>query len=51
MPDILDNPPAKIGLELAGLKSALDIAIPTKKDGENLLIASWNLRAFGSLTL
>lgn len=50
MPDILDSAPAKVALELAGLKSALDLAIPAKNAGKNLLIASWNLRAFGSLT-
>lgn len=50
MPDILESPPAKVTLALAGLNAALGQAIPAKKDGENLLIASWNRRDFGSLT-
>lgn len=50
MPKIAETPPSKIAAELAQLSIALDAAIPAKEPGKNLLIASWNLRAFGSLT-
>ncbi len=50
MPGILDQPPNYVARELQALGAALDAQIPTKKDDENLLIASWNLRCFGSLT-
>lgn len=50
MPVITDSPPNRVAAELQALRSALDTEIPTKKPGKNLLIASWNLRAFGSLT-
>ena len=50
MPDILDIPPRNIANELDALSTALDSAIPSKKPGQNLLIASWNIRCFGSLT-
>ncbi len=50
MPSILDQPPAYISRELNALGTALDSAIPSKEADKNLLIASWNLRCFGSLT-
>ncbi|MFV0276774.1 MAG: endonuclease/exonuclease/phosphatase family protein, partial [Parahaliea sp.] len=50
MPSILDSPPSGIVNELNGLNLALDSAIPAKQPGKNLLIASWNIRSFGSLT-
>ncbi len=50
MPSITDQPPAAIGRELAVLSQALDAAIPAKQDGQNLLIATWNIGSFGSLT-
>lgn len=50
MPSITDQPPAAIGQELAALSQALDAAIPAKQDGQNLLIATWNIRSFSSLT-
>lgn len=50
MPNILDSPPSGIARELNGLKVALDSSIPAKQPGKNLLIASWNIRSFGSLT-
>ena len=50
MPSILDNPPSDIASELNGLALALDSSIPAKQPGKNLLIASWNIRSFGSLT-
>ena len=37
--------------ELARLRQALDQELPSKRQiGRNLLIATWNLRAFGGLT-
>ena len=49
MPTINDTPPAAIQTELNALAQALNTAIPAKTD-TNLLIATWNLRRFGSLT-
>jgi endonuclease/exonuclease/phosphatase family metal-dependent hydrolase len=49
MPSIHDTPPASIQTELNNLAQALDIAISQKTD-TNLLIATWNIRRFGSLT-
>jgi len=50
MPQITDRPPAWIAQELAELDVALDQAIPAKALDRNLLIATWNIRAFGNLT-
>jgi endonuclease/exonuclease/phosphatase family metal-dependent hydrolase len=50
MPEIVDQPPPQIVAELAELRSALDEAIPSKALDRNLLIATWNIRAFGGLT-
>ncbi len=50
MPNILDAPPAAIAAQLADLSSALDVAIPARQLDRNLMVATWNLRAFGGLT-
>lgn len=50
MPDITDQPPAHIQAELDTLRTSLSNTIPSKQHGQNLLIATWNVRAFGSLT-
>jgi endonuclease/exonuclease/phosphatase family metal-dependent hydrolase len=50
MPKITDRPPAEIHTELLDLRAALDQAIPAKALDYNLLIATWNVRAFGDLT-
>ena len=50
MPTITDPPPPKSAAELAELRLQLDKDIPRKVLDHNLLIATWNLRAFGSLT-
>ena len=42
-------PPADVRRDLQRLATALDAQIPTR-DESNLLIATWNLRAFGGLT-
>lgn len=50
MPFVLDKPPFEIQQNLELLKSDLDVNIPSKKLDKNLLIATWNIRAFGNLT-
>ena len=45
MPNINDIPPAEVQVDLDSLATALDAVIPG-----NLLIATWNLRMFSSLT-
>ena len=49
MDSITDDPPPAIAAELQAAGAALDQQIPAKA-AANLLIATWNLRAFGSLT-
>lgn len=50
MPSILDALPSGVAADVAGLRAALDAAIPPRVVDRNLLIATWNLRAFGDLT-
>ena len=50
MPDIADTPPEGVARDLNALSAGLDQQIPPKQAGKNLLIATWNLRAFASLT-
>lgn len=50
MDRITDPLPPKIAAELSELRAALDQDIPAKILDSNLLIATWNLRAFGDLT-
>lgn len=50
MPSISDQPPSNIQAELNSLRAALDQNIPQKQQNQNLLIATWNIRMFGSLT-
>ena len=47
---VLDQPPASVAAELERLRQAVDAAIARKQLDHNLLIATWNLRMFGSLT-
>jgi len=49
MPTILDTPPANVHADLAALSHQLDAEIPAKAN-DNLLIATWNIRSFASLT-
>ena len=49
MAEITDPPPQAVRDDLAALSAVLD-AIPRKIAGENLLIGTWNIRAFGDLT-
>src|SRR3954470_3968515 len=48
----LDSPPAEVESMLAKLRAGLDdpvAGVPVKRDG-NLLIGTWNVRAFGDIT-
>lgn len=47
---ILDTPPKSVSDNLELLSQDLDFKIPSKRLDQNLLIASWNIRAFGNLT-
>ena len=49
MPTIIDTPPAAVTADLNSLFARLDTDIPAKK-ADNLLIATWNIRSFASLT-
>jgi hypothetical protein len=51
MDKFTDPPPAQIAAELSDPRAALDEQIPAKILDANLLIATWNLRAFGDLTV
>lgn len=50
MPTVYDTPPADILANLELLRHDLDSRIPAKRLDQNLLIATWNIRAFGNLT-
>jgi exonuclease III len=50
MSNITESIPPEIQLELVNLNLDLDIKIPARKLDKNLLIATWNIRAFGDLT-
>ncbi len=50
MPKITDKPPKAIQDNLNLLKNDLDDKIPARQLDKNLLIATWNIRAFGNLT-
>jgi len=47
---IFDTPPSQVQAELDQLEAALDSELPRKELDRNLLIATWNIRAFGSVT-
>lgn len=49
MPKITELPPQAIIDEISELRAALDNEISAKKD-TNILIATWNIRAFGDVT-
>lgn len=44
------EPPEDVVAEVAALERALDGLVPAKELDRNLLVATWNLRAFGGLT-
>ncbi|MDF1546377.1 MAG: endonuclease/exonuclease/phosphatase family protein [Bacteroidales bacterium] len=49
MPEIIDTPPKLVTDEIKALRKLLKKSI-SKKTTDNLLIATWNIRAFGDLT-
>jgi endonuclease/exonuclease/phosphatase family metal-dependent hydrolase len=49
VPSITDPPPPDVAADLARLRQSLDAAVPPRL-ATNLLVATWNIRAFGSLT-
>lgn len=53
MTSILDSPPPNVQTEIDQLHALLDANIPAKRDdpeNPNLLVATWNIKKFGSLT-
>jgi endonuclease/exonuclease/phosphatase family metal-dependent hydrolase len=50
MAAILETPPDEIIENVRQLANDLDAKIPAKKIDRNLLIGTWNIRAFGNLT-
>jgi endonuclease/exonuclease/phosphatase family metal-dependent hydrolase len=50
MPKISAPPPPEIAADLMALRTDLDETIPRKALDRNLIIATWNIRAFGDLT-
>ena len=50
MPSLDDTPPQAVRDDVSALKEYLASVVPAKRLDENLLIATWNLRAFASLT-
>ena len=47
---VTDRPPDAVANELAELDAALDDRVPARHVDRNLLVGTWNLRAFGGLT-
>lgn len=45
-----EGPPPGVVEDLARLREALEVRVPPKRLDRNLLIATWNIRAFGDLT-
>ncbi|MCB1954123.1 MAG: endonuclease/exonuclease/phosphatase family protein [Rhodocyclaceae bacterium] len=50
MPTLADLPPPEVQSDLEALRAHLHVTLPAKRLDENLLIATWNLRGFASLT-
>jgi endonuclease/exonuclease/phosphatase family metal-dependent hydrolase len=50
MSTIVDVPPQQVAARLEKLRQSLDEEIPPKRLDNNLLVATWNIRAFGDLT-
>jgi len=44
------SPPLDVRADLAALRASLDLAIPPKTLDRNVLVATWNIRAFGRVT-
>lgn len=50
MAKITDRPPDEISHEIMELNNSLDTLLPSKELDKNVMIATWNIRAFGDLT-
>lgn len=50
MDELHDAPPHGVQDDIAALREMLNESIPAKRLDENLLIATWNIRSFSSLT-
>jgi exonuclease III len=50
MPRLNDAPPAAVRADIESLQHYLAETVPSKRLDENLLIATWNIRGFASLT-
>ncbi|WP_254532887.1 endonuclease/exonuclease/phosphatase family protein [Natrinema gelatinilyticum] len=50
MSHVTDTPPPEIQEDLDGLDEALHGSLPERTLDDNLLLATWNLKAFGGLT-
>lgn len=50
MPQITDTPPPHLQEEILQLSKNLDALLPAKELDRNVLIGTWNIRAFGGLT-
>lgn len=50
MASLNDPPPSAVQADIDSLQRHLGEVLPSKRIDENLLIATWNLRAFSSLT-
>ena len=50
MPSLDDAPPADVLSDIHALRASLHSTTPAKRLDDNLLIATWNIRAFASLT-
>jgi endonuclease/exonuclease/phosphatase family metal-dependent hydrolase len=50
MPNATDIPPSDVLQEVLALRQTVRTVVPPKKLGINLLIATWNIRAFGNIT-
>lgn len=49
VPAVLGEPPPEVAAQLDAIDAALDAAVPARHLDRNLLVATWNLRAFGGL--
>ncbi|MPZ98928.1 MAG: endonuclease [Dehalococcoidia bacterium] len=50
MSDVTDTPPGPVQQDLDSIAALLDAVVPAKQVDRNLLVATWNLKAFGGLT-
>lgn len=49
MAKVTDKPPARVRRDLKNLNADLDLLLPPKRLDDNLLIATWNIRAAENL--